>query len=73
MQGKQSESYIILLSFSVLYFKTVCGCELLGKFNIPSLFKQGDIMIGGIFPIFNKEINSTSMFDRDPPEVNCAG
>ncbi|XP_026230635.1 extracellular calcium-sensing receptor-like [Anabas testudineus] len=30
-------------------------------------------MIGGIFPIFNKEINSTSMFDRDPPEVNCAG
>uniref|UniRef100_A0A7N6AH29 G-protein coupled receptors family 3 profile domain-containing protein n=1 Tax=Anabas testudineus TaxID=64144 RepID=A0A7N6AH29_ANATE len=70
MQGKQSESYIILLSFSVLYFKTVCGCELLGKFNISSLFKQGDIMIGGIFPIFNKEINSTSMFDRDPPEVN---
>uniref|UniRef100_A0A3Q1IUL4 G-protein coupled receptors family 3 profile domain-containing protein n=1 Tax=Anabas testudineus TaxID=64144 RepID=A0A3Q1IUL4_ANATE len=55
MQGKQSE---------------ICGCELLGKFNISSLFKQGDIMIGGIFPIFNKEINSTSMFDRDPPEVN---
>ncbi|XP_042269631.1 extracellular calcium-sensing receptor-like [Thunnus maccoyii] len=30
-------------------------------------------MIGGIFPVLNKEISSTSTFDRDPPGVKCAG
>uniref|UniRef100_A0A671U4L0 G-protein coupled receptors family 3 profile domain-containing protein n=1 Tax=Sparus aurata TaxID=8175 RepID=A0A671U4L0_SPAAU len=46
----------IILSLFVLYLNTVLGCELLGRFNMPSLFKQGDIMIGGIFPVFNKDI-----------------
>ncbi|XP_067451050.1 extracellular calcium-sensing receptor-like [Thunnus thynnus] len=40
---------------------------------MPSLFKQGDIMIGGIFPVLNKEISSTSTFDRDPPGMKCTG
>ncbi|CAI5693481.1 unnamed protein product [Oreochromis niloticus] len=40
---------------------------------MPSLFKEGDIMIGGIFPIFNKEIISTSVFDKEPPKVQCEG
>ncbi|XP_071352511.1 extracellular calcium-sensing receptor-like [Trachinotus anak] len=40
---------------------------------MPSLFKQGDIMIGGIFPVFNKEISSTSRFQKEPPGVKCAG
>ncbi|XP_070762575.1 extracellular calcium-sensing receptor-like [Enoplosus armatus] len=40
---------------------------------MPSLFKQGDIMIGGIFPVFNKEISSTSTFEREPPGAKCAG
>ncbi|XP_042269975.1 extracellular calcium-sensing receptor-like [Thunnus maccoyii] len=30
-------------------------------------------MIGGIFPVFNKDISSTSTFERDPPGVKCAG
>ncbi|XP_053176080.1 extracellular calcium-sensing receptor-like [Scomber japonicus] len=30
-------------------------------------------MIGGIFPVFNKEISSTSTFDRDPPGIKCIG
>uniref|UniRef100_A0A3P9AZB0 Olfactory receptor C family, n1 n=1 Tax=Maylandia zebra TaxID=106582 RepID=A0A3P9AZB0_9CICH len=47
-------------------------CELLGKFNMPSLFEQGDIMIGGIFPVFNKEVSSTYTFESEPPGVNCA-
>ncbi|KAF3692676.1 Extracellular calcium-sensing receptor [Channa argus] len=51
----------------------VCGCELFGRFNMPSLFKQGDIMIGGIFPVFIKEIISTSVFKREPPEMKCEG
>uniref|UniRef100_A0A667WZZ8 Olfactory receptor C family, n1 n=1 Tax=Myripristis murdjan TaxID=586833 RepID=A0A667WZZ8_9TELE len=48
------------------------GCELLGRFDMPSLFKQGDVMIGGIFPIFNKQVSSTTSFERDPPGVRCA-
>ncbi|KAM9318696.1 extracellular calcium-sensing receptor-like [Pholidichthys leucotaenia] len=39
---------------------------------MPSLFKQGDIMIGGIFPVFNKEINSISTFNMEPSGVKCA-
>ena len=57
----------------VLYLNTVSGCELLGRFNMPSLFKQGDIMIGGIFPVFNKEISNASTFESEPPGVKCAG
>ncbi|XP_044210085.1 extracellular calcium-sensing receptor-like [Thunnus albacares] len=30
-------------------------------------------MIGGIFPVFNKDISSTSTFERDPPGVKCTG
>uniref|UniRef100_A0A3Q3B4Q5 Extracellular calcium-sensing receptor-like n=1 Tax=Kryptolebias marmoratus TaxID=37003 RepID=A0A3Q3B4Q5_KRYMA len=40
---------------------------------MPSIFKQGDIMIGGIFPVSNKEISTTSTFEREPPGVACAG
>ncbi|XP_026222388.1 extracellular calcium-sensing receptor-like [Anabas testudineus] len=28
-------------------------------------------MIGGIFPVFNKEVISTSTFEREPPEGKC--
>ncbi|XP_047248717.1 extracellular calcium-sensing receptor-like [Girardinichthys multiradiatus] len=37
------------------------------------MFKQGHIMIGGIFPIFNKEISSTSRFEWEPLGVTCEG
>ncbi|XP_034556197.1 extracellular calcium-sensing receptor-like [Notolabrus celidotus] len=40
---------------------------------MPSLFKQGDIMIGGIFPVFNKETSRTSAFKSNPPGVECVG
>uniref|UniRef100_A0A3Q0RJ70 Olfactory receptor C family, n1 n=1 Tax=Amphilophus citrinellus TaxID=61819 RepID=A0A3Q0RJ70_AMPCI len=54
------------------YLSTVFACELLGKFDMPSFFKQGDVMIGGIFPVFNKEIGSTYTFESEPPGVTCA-
>ena len=63
----------MLLYLSVLYLNAASGCELLGRFDMPSLFKQGDIMIGGIFPVLNKEISNTSTFDRDPPGMKCTG
>ncbi|XP_026150008.1 extracellular calcium-sensing receptor-like [Mastacembelus armatus] len=30
-------------------------------------------MIGGIFPVFNKEISNTYTFEREPPGVKCVG
>ncbi|XP_029963508.1 extracellular calcium-sensing receptor-like [Salarias fasciatus] len=30
-------------------------------------------MIGGIFPVFNKEIHTSPSFKREPQKVNCAG
>ncbi|XP_051254242.1 extracellular calcium-sensing receptor-like isoform X6 [Dicentrarchus labrax] len=60
------------LSLFILYLNTVSGCELFGRFNMPSLFKQGDIMIGGIFPVFNKDVSVTSTFESNPPGVKCA-
>ncbi|XP_023207486.1 extracellular calcium-sensing receptor-like [Xiphophorus maculatus] len=43
------------------------GCELLGNFDMPSLFKEGEIMIGGIFPVFNKDVSNIATFDGEPP------
>ncbi|XP_053728222.1 extracellular calcium-sensing receptor-like [Synchiropus splendidus] len=40
---------------------------------MPGLFKQGDIMVEGIFPVFNKELTSTSTFRSEPPGVKCVG
>uniref|UniRef100_A0A7N6BWA8 G-protein coupled receptors family 3 profile domain-containing protein n=1 Tax=Anabas testudineus TaxID=64144 RepID=A0A7N6BWA8_ANATE len=65
MQKKHSESYIILLCLSFLYWNTVWGCEQFGSFNMPSMFKRGDIMIGGIFPVFLKEVIRTSTYERE--------
>uniref|UniRef100_A0A8D0ABP9 Olfactory receptor C family, n1 n=1 Tax=Sander lucioperca TaxID=283035 RepID=A0A8D0ABP9_SANLU len=48
----------IILTLYVLYLNRVSGCELFSRFDMPSLFKHGDIMIGGIFPVFNKEIST---------------
>uniref|UniRef100_A0A3P9AZL4 Olfactory receptor C family, n1 n=1 Tax=Maylandia zebra TaxID=106582 RepID=A0A3P9AZL4_9CICH len=61
--------FCILLFLCVLSTNTVSGCELFGRFDMPSLFKEGDIMIGGIFPILIKQILSTSTFDKEPPKV----
>ncbi|XP_028428747.1 extracellular calcium-sensing receptor [Perca flavescens] len=62
-----------ILTLYVLYLNRVSGCELFSRFDMPSLFKRGDIMIGGIFPVFNKEISSTSTFKSKPLGVKCEG
>uniref|UniRef100_A0A3Q2PSZ2 Extracellular calcium-sensing receptor-like n=1 Tax=Fundulus heteroclitus TaxID=8078 RepID=A0A3Q2PSZ2_FUNHE len=49
---------VALVYLCVLCMSAVKGCELLGKFDMPSLFKKGDIMIGGIFPVFNKDVSN---------------
>ncbi|XP_026783494.1 vomeronasal type-2 receptor 1-like [Pangasianodon hypophthalmus] len=37
------------------------------------MFKEGDIMIGGIFPIFNKQENILASFENKPPKAECKG
>uniref|UniRef100_A0A3P9PBV5 Extracellular calcium-sensing receptor-like n=1 Tax=Poecilia reticulata TaxID=8081 RepID=A0A3P9PBV5_POERE len=49
-------SRMALVYLCVLCMNTGFGCELRGNFDMPSLFKEGDIMIGGIFPVFNKDV-----------------
>uniref|UniRef100_A0AAX7U9Z5 G-protein coupled receptors family 3 profile domain-containing protein n=1 Tax=Astatotilapia calliptera TaxID=8154 RepID=A0AAX7U9Z5_ASTCA len=61
----------IILFLCILTMNT--GCEPFGRFDVPSFFKEGDIMIGGIFPILIKEILSTSTFDKELPKVQCEG
>ncbi|XP_041734939.1 extracellular calcium-sensing receptor [Coregonus clupeaformis] len=64
---------VILGSLPLLCIHTAFACELLGRFDMPSLFKAGDVMIGGIFPVFNKQENSNTSFVKEPAEVKCAG
>ncbi|XP_029027474.1 extracellular calcium-sensing receptor-like [Betta splendens] len=51
----------------------VWSCEQLRRFNMPNLVKEGDVMIGGIFPVFIREVLRLSTFDREPPTVKCEG
>lgn len=73
MLRNRSEVYLISLCFTFLYWSIVFGCERFDRFNMPSLFKQGDIIIGGIFPVFLKEIITMSTYEWEPPEVKCEG
>ncbi|XP_053091164.1 vomeronasal type-2 receptor 1-like [Pangasianodon hypophthalmus] len=38
-----------------------------------SMLKEGDIMIGGIFPIYSKQENILFSFDNKPPVPECKG
>uniref|UniRef100_A0A665T223 G-protein coupled receptors family 3 profile domain-containing protein n=1 Tax=Echeneis naucrates TaxID=173247 RepID=A0A665T223_ECHNA len=60
-------------AFLALLILPIQDCCLFGRFDMPSLYKQGDIMIGGIFPVLNKEISSTSTYETEPHGVKCAG
>ncbi|KAM9481460.1 extracellular calcium-sensing receptor-like [Clarias gariepinus] len=49
----------------------VFACLLLGKFDMQDMFRGGDIMIGGIFPIFNKQENILDSFENKPRKAEC--
>ncbi|XP_064158762.1 extracellular calcium-sensing receptor-like [Anguilla rostrata] len=61
----------------ILFLKIVAegdfACKLLGNFGMPSIFKQGDIMLGAIFPLFNKEESLNVVFQKEPHGGNCVG
>lgn len=52
----------------------ICSaCELLEQFEMRDMFKEGNIMIGGIFPIFNKQENVFASFKTKPLKPECKG
>ncbi|XP_047678768.1 extracellular calcium-sensing receptor-like [Tachysurus fulvidraco] len=53
--------------------KTGFACKLLSKFEVRSMFKEGDIMIGGIFPVSSKEESILYSFDNKPQWAKCNG
>ncbi|KAG9273387.1 extracellular calcium-sensing receptor-like [Astyanax mexicanus] len=61
-----------VLHLCFLLCTQICSaCKLLGKFEMQDIFKEGDIMIGGIFPIFNKQENVLVSFEKTPPRHQC--
>uniref|UniRef100_A0A3P8VXR5 G-protein coupled receptors family 3 profile domain-containing protein n=1 Tax=Cynoglossus semilaevis TaxID=244447 RepID=A0A3P8VXR5_CYNSE len=63
---------ILIVLFSlVLYLSVAPGCKRIGKFDVPGWFKQGDIVIGGIFPVYNREVVSIFNYEKKPTSVNC--
>ncbi|MBN3274076.1 CASR protein, partial [Polyodon spathula] len=48
-------------------------CNPLGKFSVPGLYKHGDIVIGGVFPVYNKEEPRYAMFETEPAITRCVG
>ena len=57
----------------LLWLQSGFACNLLGEFGMPSLAKDGDIVVGGIFPVSIKQNVLNASFEREPPEVTCNG
>uniref|UniRef100_A0A8C5A2U8 Olfactory receptor C family, n1 n=1 Tax=Gadus morhua TaxID=8049 RepID=A0A8C5A2U8_GADMO len=53
----------------IFWLKAALACELIDSFDMSTLFQKGDVMIGGIFPILNKQISSMPTFERKPLNV----
>uniref|UniRef100_A0A3P8VVZ5 Olfactory receptor C family, n1 n=1 Tax=Cynoglossus semilaevis TaxID=244447 RepID=A0A3P8VVZ5_CYNSE len=52
----------VLFSLVLLYLSVAPGCKRIGKFDMPGWFKQGDIVIGGIFPKTSALHNLKTLF-----------
>ncbi|XP_039619658.1 extracellular calcium-sensing receptor-like [Polypterus senegalus] len=46
-------------------------CTLFKNFGLPSIFKNGDIVLGGVFPIYNKEEQAEHSFQTEPADTQC--
>ncbi|XP_072551956.1 extracellular calcium-sensing receptor-like [Salminus brasiliensis] len=63
-----------ILNLCFLLCTQICfACERLGRFEMQDMFKEGDIMIGGIFPISIKQENDHASFEIKPPTPQCNG
>ena len=57
----------------LLWLQSGFACNLLAEFGMPSLAKDGDIMVGGIFPVYVKQNDFNASFEKEPPKVPCKG
>ncbi|XP_049339646.1 extracellular calcium-sensing receptor-like [Astyanax mexicanus] len=65
---------LTILQLCLFLCTQICSaCEILGKFKMQDMFKEGNLMIGGIFPIFNKQENVLVSFDTTPTKPQCIG
>ncbi|XP_072551955.1 extracellular calcium-sensing receptor-like [Salminus brasiliensis] len=63
-----------ILNLCFLLCTQICfACERLGKFELQEIYKEGDIIIGGIFPITFKQENDHASFEIKPPTSKCKG
>lgn len=63
----------IFLLCILLDTQTVFTCKLLAKFEMHSILKEGEIMIGGIFPVYSRQENILFSFDDKPSMAECKG
>ncbi|XP_047678764.1 extracellular calcium-sensing receptor-like [Tachysurus fulvidraco] len=57
-----------IINFSRAQEKT---CSVYGELSYPQIWKNGDIIIGGIFPFHSKWEMTDSSFSVMPPTINC--
>ncbi|XP_069053792.1 extracellular calcium-sensing receptor-like [Lepisosteus oculatus] len=48
-------------------------CRVMGKDTMSGLFKEGDLVIGGVFPVFGGIEQIHTLFKTEPPRANCIG
>lgn len=57
----------------IIWLHSCLACDLLGDFGMPSLAEDGDIVIGGIFPVSNKQNILHASFEEKPGDITCHG
>ncbi|XP_069053767.1 extracellular calcium-sensing receptor-like [Lepisosteus oculatus] len=66
----------ILTSLMLFHSFQVDGdlsCRSLGKYTMSGLFKNGELVIGGVFPVFGTHEDSHTLFNAEPPTTKCVG
>ncbi|XP_069053557.1 extracellular calcium-sensing receptor-like [Lepisosteus oculatus] len=64
----------ILTSLMLFHSIQVDGdltCRILGKYTMSGLFKNGELVIGGVFPVFATLEDSHTLSDTEPPTRKC--
>lgn len=65
---------LLLLYFSVILCTLMDNeCWTLGDFNLPVLEQDGDIIIGGLFPMHYIALETVHNYSEQPQHQECSG